>query len=121
MNTKIEYLYRDACNYKAWQEVILAGEITEEDKQKITDSLECVTDFIPEQVGLQVFRPWGKITEDDTCYCELEPDTAFTLTDEAPTDDRTIHELAQDFADQKGWDAITYAVFPDPDDEDEEE
>lgn len=112
MNTKIEYLYRDACNYKAWQEVILAGEITEDDTQKIASSLEDGTYFIPEQVGLPLVRPWG-ITEDDHCYCELEPNSAFTLTEEAPTDDRTIHELAQDFADQKYWDAAEYAPVPD--------
>lgn len=113
MNTRVEYLYRDACNYKAWQEVIFAGEITEEDKQKIANSLEDETYFIPEQVHLPLYMPWP-VTEDDHCFCELYPDLAFELTDKEPTHEgRTIHDLAQDFADQKYWDAVTYAVVPD--------
>ena len=111
MNTRIEYLYRDACNYKVWQEVILAGEITEEDKHKIADSLEEETYFIPEQLGLPLRREWA-ITEDDHCFCELCPEEAFALTEDAATDDRNIHELAEEFEQVKSWAAEIYAVDP---------
>lgn len=113
MNTTIWYLYRDASNYKAVQEVTVTGEATEEDKQKIMDSLLDGIWFIPEQIGLDIIRPWdGGITEDDHCFCEIEDVEDIELTDRTPTDDRTIHELAQDFADVKYWDSIRYAVMP---------
>lgn len=123
MNTKIEYLYRDACNYKARQEVILKGMITPDDVQKISGALEPEGDygyFIPEQVGLPLVRPWA-VSMDDHCFCELYPEIAFSFTEEAPTDDRTIHELAQDFDDHGFWNAAKYAPVPDAVEEEEED
>ena len=123
MNTKIEYLYRDACNYKARQEVILKGMITPDDVQKISGALEPEGDygyFIPEQIGLPLVRPWA-VSMDDHCFCELYPEIAFSFTEEAPTDDRTIHELAQDFDDHGFWNAAKYAPVPDAAEEEEED
>ena len=37
MNTKIRYLYRDADNYKVFNECIVQGEISEEQVCKILD------------------------------------------------------------------------------------
>lgn len=112
MNTRMNYLYRDASNYKVWNEAVFEGEITPEEIDMISDSLEDGMYFIPEQIDLPVVR-FGTITEDDHCYCELnelDPRYSFELTDEIPTEDRTIHELAQDFADVTYWDCVRYAV-----------
>ncbi len=50
-NTKINYLYRDASNYKAYPErdVIVSGELTRED---FGDSLHMEEMFIPHDLGL---------------------------------------------------------------------
>ena len=40
MNTKIEYLYRDADNYKVWNTCVVCGEITEQQKETIINSLD---------------------------------------------------------------------------------
>jgi len=109
-NTKIQYLYRDADNYKEWNEVILAGEITDEQKKVIMDACDGEY-FIPEQVGLPITRPDDNITEADHCFCELYDDYIY-LTDDEPTEGITIDELVEKFKDAKknGWDAAKYGV-----------
>jgi len=54
MNTSIEYLYRDANNYKQYEEAILEGELTDEQKALI---LKHEDEFIPSQVGLSDLQP----------------------------------------------------------------
>ena len=114
MNTKVEYLYRDADNYKENNEVIVSGEYTEDQKRAILKSLEESDGrggyFIPEQIGLEIHRPGDEITDADHCYCELY-EYDFYLTDKEPTDDRSITELTQDFikVGRDGWDAAKYA------------
>lgn len=100
MNTKMEYLYRDACNYKVWNCVILPGEITD---QQIDQILACLEDgsFIPEQVDLPATR-FGSYTEDDLPWMELERD-GFSLTTEEATESCSIEELAERFRTVK-WD-----------------
>lgn len=52
MNTCISYLYRDACNYKIHNEVIINGVLT---SAQIDSIMDCLLDgeyFIPSQVGL---------------------------------------------------------------------
>ena len=97
MNTKINYLYRDASNYKVYHDEIVAGELSEEQKAMILDSLDWGEYFMPGAVGLpggrfEVFDPM-----EDHEWFELgcEP---FEKTDEEPTVEMTAAELAENFA-----------------------
>ena len=51
-NTKIGYLYRDASNYKKWNEVVIRGSISPEQIDIIIGCLDDELHFIPRQVGL---------------------------------------------------------------------
>ena len=83
MNTKIEYLYRGASNYKKWNEVIIIGEVSIADKKLIKECLYADELFIPERVGLPLVRPDNRITVDDHCYAELNIDDIFLTHDES--------------------------------------
>lgn len=49
MNTKISYLYRDASNYKLFNEVVIAGQLSlEQLKPFLIDEIF----FVPEELGL---------------------------------------------------------------------
>ena len=53
MNTRIEYLYRDADNYKVRNTAVVSGEIPAEEQTYIFEN--CLGDektFIPSKVGL---------------------------------------------------------------------
>ncbi len=112
MNTKIMYQYRDGDNYKAHNEVIVSGEITKAQKKSIMDSLNCDNMFIPEQLDLPINRPSDELTSADHCYCEILSEDDIVLTDDEPTDERTIAQLAADFvqAAYDGWDDVKYGV-----------
>ncbi len=110
MNTRMEYLYRDAANYKSLNRVIVVGTITEDQKKEIYETLENGTFFIPEQIGLDLYRGWD-VTEDDHPYCELDVDHDFYETED-PADDEmfTVKDLVAAFASTSGkWDADQYA------------
>ena len=110
MNTKIEYLYRDASNYKVWNECVIRGEISEEQIETIIGCLNCGEYFIPEQVGLPATR-FGSATEDDHCWMELDAD-GFSSTDKNPTENLDVEQLVQKFQEVDGcWDDIAYAVY----------
>ncbi len=101
INTKIYYLYRDACNFKMSNEVIVSGVFTEAEKQEIVN--ECCNDceyFIPSQVGLPENRPDDFPTEDDHCWFELDVN-GFTETTELPTVGITAKELLESFRSAK--------------------
>lgn len=49
----LEYMYRDASNYKAFGAILLAGRITDEDRARIEAKLSTDDLFIPEFVGVQ--------------------------------------------------------------------
>ena len=106
LNTKISYMYRDACNYKQLQSVILSGELTKGQIQQIYDSCDGEF-FIPAQVGLPEIR-FGEITEDDSCWFEIGD---ITLTLDNPTENYTAKEVLDKFLDAKenGWDDVKYA------------
>jgi hypothetical protein len=53
LNTLIEYMYRDADNYKVFREEVLEGLLTEVQIEKIKSTLEEGDSFVPQQVGLQ--------------------------------------------------------------------
>lgn len=70
-NTQLNYLYRDASNYKTMNYVVLAGKMTDE---QFAEMQECCEDhhemFVPEQLGLDLIRDW-ETTEDDHPWAEL--------------------------------------------------
>lgn len=47
-----EYLYRDASNYKAWGEILLAGVPSQNDIAVLRACLESGEYFVAEQVGI---------------------------------------------------------------------
>lgn len=104
MNTLMRYLYRDASNYKVWNLVVLAGQISEEQKKRIFGCLEDGENFIPRQVGLPEKR-FETINEDDGPFFELDTAYAFEDTKEEPTVDITVDEMVEAFLQHKGhWD-----------------
>jgi len=111
MNTRMEYLYRDASNYKSLNQVIVAGVITEEQKKAIQSTLEDGMYFIPEQIGLDLYRGWD-VTEDDHPYCELDVEKDFFETNDAPDNEAfTADDLVAAFKATGGrWDAAAYAL-----------
>lgn len=95
MNTRISYLYRDACNYKVFNEAVIKGILTEEQQSFILNCLHDGEYFIPEQVGLPEEK-FGYETEDDHCWFELE--TGFAeLCELKPTVNITADELVSAF------------------------
>lgn len=95
MNTCIEYLYRDASNYKKWQCAVIQGEFTEEQKQTIRDSLIDGEYFYPAQVGLPEERLPGHYDDDPDWFEFCEEN--FELTTATPTVWLTPKELAENF------------------------
>ncbi len=93
-NTEINYLYRDASNYKVYNSVIVVGKITEEQKKRIMDALHDGEYFIPAKVGLPANR-FETVTEDDHYWFEFQE---FESTTAEPTIDLTVSELADAFS-----------------------
>lgn len=57
MNTKLQYMYRDADNYKEHETVILKGNLTKRQIRRIFASVEEDKSFIPQQVHLEPLYP----------------------------------------------------------------
>lgn len=97
-NTQLNYLYRDASNYKTMNSVILAGKMTDE---QFAEMQECCEDhhemFVPEQLGLDLIRDW-ETTEDDHPWAELV-DYEYTNVNDTVT---TVEELLELFRHAKG-------------------
>lgn len=116
MNTKMTFLYRDASNYKQYNEFVVEGEITDEDIEKVIACLQDGEYFVPECVGIEAER-FVEWTEDDHPFCELSAED-FELTDESPTEvldgtewrTITVGELVSRFetAADDGW---TYVMM----------
>ena len=105
MNTKITYMYRDACNYKNYGEIIVKGKYTEDQVDRILNTLDGYEYFIPEQVGFPAIR-FDDYTEDDHCWHELERND-FTLTNEKATEgDATIEDIVNRFESVKRWNDV---------------
>lgn len=103
MNTKISYQYRDADNYKQHEEVILHGQLTEAEKERILAKRDEGEYFIPSQVGLpdlqeRMINPFNP--ETDHVWHELE---AVEDTDKAPTIEMQAYALLNRFDDLEGW------------------
>ena len=84
------YLYRDACNYKQRNRIVIPGTFRIKQVETIMGCLSEEEYFIPDQVGFPEMG-FGKITEDNRCWFELEKD-AFMVTSEEPDVDMTPDE-----------------------------
>ena len=109
-NTVIEYLYRDASNYKVRNRAIVKGEINEAQKERI---LECLYEgeyFIPEQIGLPAKR-FDEVNKDDHCWMELD-EYGFDVIDEEADVNMSVDDLVKSFeeAREKGWNDVKYAI-----------
>ena len=104
LNTRLDYLYRDASNYKKYTSCIIKGQFTEKQKKEILDTLSVGEYFIPEQVGLPANR-FEDFTEDDHPFCEISDEDIYE-TLQNPTVNMTAEELYENFMRVKatGWD-----------------
>lgn len=108
MNTKISYLYRDADNYKAYNECVIPGIITKEQQKRILGSLDEGEYFIPSLVGLPEKKFDKYDPEADHPFFELGPHS-FEETSAEPTVDITPEELAKAF---EAHTSLWYAIEP---------
>jgi hypothetical protein len=94
VNTLIEYMYRDASNFKFHERVVVAGELTMDDLRPHLDEEEY---FIPEDVGLSHCRPHHHTysEDDDHPWHELE---GTEPTNSEPDGGLTAEELIRAFA-----------------------
>ena len=106
-NTRINYMYRDACNYKTWGEIVVAGRMTIGEIVEIIGCLDGGRYFIPEQVYFPHLRP-EELTEDDHCWHELTADDFVTTDEEA---EYTKEEVILAFREAKGeWKDAEFEV-----------
>lgn len=112
MNTRINYLYRDAANYKVRNECVIQGEISKEQISIIVDSLMDGEFFKPGLVGLhgKTFVDLGYPPyEDDPEFFELGDEgdlsDSFELTNVPNDVCITAEQLTANFiaASQNGW------------------
>lgn len=96
MNTKISYLYRDADNYKQYNECIIAGTLSAKQIRAILDCCDMGEYFIPSQVGLPEHRFDIYDPQADHCWLELGA-ASFSETRESPTIALTAAELVNRF------------------------
>lgn len=101
----VEYLYRDAANYKVWNRVVLAGQLTRTEIQEIFGYLHDGEFFIPNQVGLPEER-FETVNDDDHVWFEL-PSGSLEVGCFAPTHTITARELLENFRAVAGkWDVV---------------
>jgi hypothetical protein len=90
-NTKFSYMYRDGSNYKFDGQVIFSGPFTAEQQDRLTARLGGDLFFIAHEVGIPEVAPYATgeydANCDDHCFHTGDP---FVLTDEGPTDPRTV-------------------------------
>ena len=96
LNTRINYLYRDADNYKMHNSCVVSGEITEAQVTEIMSCLDSGEYFIPRQVGLPEKRFDKLDLEADHCWFELNKD-GFESTEDASDVDMTVGQLLERF------------------------
>lgn len=103
-NTRIDYLYRDACNYKVYQYFVIQGPITPEQIQLILESCLDGEYFIPSNVHPwmpeQRFDGYDPLIDDD--YFEIGK-YSFSSTQEEATIPITADELVKRFQAAKTW------------------
>lgn len=105
----LDYLYRDAGNYKSWRSVLLEGEATTADLDAIKASLDREVFFIAEQLGIPAAHASDEgytcsPTDDDHVwheFCELRLAEADDISGEPWG---TVAELVARFRSVKRWD-----------------
>ncbi len=103
-NTWIEYLYRDADNYKVWNEAVVSGVLTDEEKAQIEECLSEGEYFLPQQVGLPEKR-FDEETVADHPWFEL---ISIKNTNAPATGALTAKELLDNFLKAKDcWEPNT--------------
>ncbi len=104
MKTKFAYVYRDACNFKIFYEVVLEGEM------KFSDIVNFLKDrifFIPSEVGLKDLQKLP-LTTNDHIWHEID---SISTTTESPTvhiDTQLLIDRFQ-YANENDWNE--YKVF----------
>src|SRR5512142_2646312 len=105
MNTLLNYLYRDADNYKEWGSIIFGGAITDNLRNRFVRGLEGAEFFIADQIRVpELFPDTWPIYVADHCWHEFSD---FESIAEAPNDrfSRTIEEFVIEVerANADGW------------------
>ena len=101
MNTKIDFLYRNADNYKMYNECVVEGTLAEDEVKEIISCCDCGEYFIPSQIGLSGMRFSRFDPEVDHCWFELD-ESGFSATNMKPTENITANELLEAFRKAKG-------------------
>lgn len=108
-NTKISYLYRDADNYKVYNECVIEGTLSEEQKKTILGCLDEGQYFIPGMVGMPAkqFDQWDESV--DHPWFELD-DCSFEETAAPATVELKAGDLVDAFVRcaAAGWQAPEY-------------
>jgi hypothetical protein len=104
-NTRFNYLYRDASNYKSWGSVVFRSGIDDTLSARLSAALESTEFFIADQIRIpEVFLPDWPLEQDDHCWHGFS-DTE--LTSDAPDDPhgRTIAEFVAEVerASREDW------------------
>lgn len=108
MNTRFEYLYRNASNYKQWGAVVFSGLADRGLEARLTATLDSHEFFIADQVRVpELFFHDGLAGADDPCWHEF---VAFETTTEEPSDShgRSIAAFVEECeaAARAGWRAF---------------
>jgi len=106
-NSRFEYLYRDASNYKTWGSVVFSRHATHDLLLRVLRALESSEFFIADQVRVpELFfeLPQWPLEQDDHCWHEF---SAIESTTDEPSDShaRTIDDFVADVEHQSalGW------------------
>lgn len=100
MLTRINYLYRDASNYKRQNEIYVNGVFTEAQKERIIASLYEGEYFIPCAIGWPETRISGDYDDDDHCWFELNKNDFCEVAEKpvwAEIIDRSPEQIVEDF------------------------
>jgi len=102
MNTRFSYLYRDACNYKKFNDIVLSGILQEEEVGPLSKGMLL---FISSEVCLPDLQA-GIFTVDDHIWHEIEK---IELTEALPTVDISATLLIENFKDasRNNWNENT--------------
>ena len=90
MYTIVNYLYRDASNYKRLNQVCFLGTLSEHQKARIIGSLYEGEYFIPSAIGWDEERISADYNDDDGCWFELTKDDFFEEVDNLINKDDVI-------------------------------
>jgi len=104
VNTKISYLYRDADNYKVWNDCIIPGVLTKEQQAMILGCLDEGEYFIPSLVGLpeKTFTDLGYSYDEQADHPWFElGEASFERTTAPATVKITPEELVSAFCQRK--------------------